>query len=251
MANKICGIYKISSKCKPDRFYIGSSVNIEHRWKEHRSDLLNNKHHSPKLQRHYNKYGIDDMAFEIVEHCTRDNLLEREQRYLDTLNPWFNTYPIAGSPLGYKPTKEQIEKVRKHLIGRPCSPETRRKISESNKGKKTSDATKAKQRAAKLGRKLSEEHKRKIGKAGRGRKLSPEARNKIRETLMGHSVSDETKRKISENNGVVVMVINIETGICFNSIMEAALAHNLTHNQLSHKLRVKGRHPFRRVSDYE
>jgi group I intron endonuclease len=250
MENSICGIYKISSICKPSRFYIGSSVDVYHRWIEHKSNLSRGKHHSPKIQNHYNKYGVNDLSFEVIEYCTRNNLLEREQYYLDTLNPWFNTYPIAGSPLGHKPTKEHVEKVRRAGLGRIVSEETRKKISEAHMGMRTSEEAKSKQRAAKLGGKLSEEHKAKIGESLRGTVRSEEYKEKIRQTLMGHAVSEETKRKISENNGVAVMIINIETGICFNSIMEAAIAYSLTHSQLSYRLRVGGKYPFRRVSEY-
>lgn len=251
MGDSVCGIYKISSICKPSRFYIGSSVDVYHRWIEHKSNLSRGKHHSPKIQNHYNKYGDNDLVFEVIEYCARNNLLKREQHYLDTLNPWFNTYPVAGSPLGHKPTKEHIEKVRKAGIGRKVSDETRRKISEAHMGMRASEETRKKQREAKAGRKLSEEHKAKISESLRGAVRSEKHREKIRQTLMGHPVSKETKIKIGENNKIAVMVINIETGIYFNSIMEAAIAHNITHSQLSNKLRGGGKYPFRRVSEYE
>jgi hypothetical protein len=37
------GIYKIYSLIKPERCYIGSSVNISKRWAQHLSKLQNNK----------------------------------------------------------------------------------------------------------------------------------------------------------------------------------------------------------------
>ena len=61
----ISGIYKIKSKVKPERIYIGSSVNIQERWRKHINYLKNNKHQSIKLQRHYNKYGKNDLVFSI------------------------------------------------------------------------------------------------------------------------------------------------------------------------------------------
>lgn len=54
---KISGIYKIQSKVKPERIYIGSAVNIRHRRNQHFSSLSLNNHHNKKLQYHYNKYG--------------------------------------------------------------------------------------------------------------------------------------------------------------------------------------------------
>ena len=52
---KISGIYKIQSKLKPDRIYIGSAVNIRTRWNVHLCNLRNSMHHSKKLQRHFDK----------------------------------------------------------------------------------------------------------------------------------------------------------------------------------------------------
>lgn len=59
--------------------------------------------------------------------------------------------------------------------------ETKRKISESKRGKK-----------------LSEEQKQKISKALKGRTFSEERNKKLSESLKGHVVSEETKKKISE-----------------------------------------------------
>lgn len=102
----ISGIYKIQSLIKPDRIYIGSAISINNRWDRHLLDLKNNKHHSKKLQRHYNKYGKNDLIFSIVVLCEKEDLLKIEQGYLDQLSPFFNTYKTAGSPLGYKHSAE-------------------------------------------------------------------------------------------------------------------------------------------------
>jgi hypothetical protein len=37
-----------------------SAINIKKRWNKHIYDLKHNVHHSIKLQRHCNKYGISD-----------------------------------------------------------------------------------------------------------------------------------------------------------------------------------------------
>ena len=112
----ISGIYKIQSLIKPDRIYIGSAVNISSRWSRHIFDLKNNKHHSIKLQNHYNKYGKNDLEFSIILVCDKEDLIITEQYYLDTENPYFNICKIAGSTLGIRPSKESIEKSRKGKI---------------------------------------------------------------------------------------------------------------------------------------
>lgn len=114
MNSKQAGIYLIVSKINGKR-YIGSSVRICVRWSEHKSDLRLNRHHSPLLQRHYNKYGEDDLVFSVLEVVDRGELslndfkqllLDKEQIYL---NNWdechFNCSHIAGSNLGYKNPK--------------------------------------------------------------------------------------------------------------------------------------------------
>lgn len=49
---------------------------------------------------------------EILEYCEPENVIEREQYYLDTLKPEYNILKIAGSTLGYTHTEETREKLR-------------------------------------------------------------------------------------------------------------------------------------------
>ena len=89
MENKIMGdiprksgIYQIRNLVN-GKVYVGSAVNLQHRRREHRSDLRNGTHHSIKLQRAYNKYGESSFAFEILEYVEdRNQLIEREQYYI-------------------------------------------------------------------------------------------------------------------------------------------------------------------------
>lgn len=58
------GVYSITNK-QNNKKYIGESLDIEKRWKEHISDLNSNKHHSYKLQKDWNKYGVDEFTFGV------------------------------------------------------------------------------------------------------------------------------------------------------------------------------------------
>jgi group I intron endonuclease len=132
------GIYIIKTKIN-NRFYIGSAINLYSRMHTHLTHLKQNKHCNLKLQRFVNKYGIENIFFECIELCEKENLIIREQFYIDTLKPFYNIAKIAGSTLGIKITKEQSEKLSKlrkgkqNSLGRRYSKETIIKMSESAK----------------------------------------------------------------------------------------------------------------------
>lgn len=89
LANKICGVYKITNIAN-GKFYVGSSKDIEKRWAQHKNSLNENKHGNMYLQNAWNKYGSKSFKFEIIEECKLDIQFEREQFYLNELNPFNN-----------------------------------------------------------------------------------------------------------------------------------------------------------------
>ena len=103
------GIYRILSTLN-GKFYIGSSYSLKIRKQNHLLDLKNGRHDNTYLQKHADKYGINDLCFKIVELCPKEKLIEREQYYIDTLKPEFNIALIAGSNLGIKHTKESKQR---------------------------------------------------------------------------------------------------------------------------------------------
>lgn len=169
---KISGIYKIQSKLKPDRVYIGSAIHFKRRWDLHLVNLRKNKHHSIKLQNHFNKYGEKDLILIVLEPCLPEFLIIREQFYLDTLKPYFNICNVAGSCLGIKRSLVSIKKTADANRGRKRTEEQRKRISESHKGIKHSEEQKRKMSESHKGKHfkiLSEETKRKIGEGSRNR----------------------------------------------------------------------------------
>ena len=48
------------------------------------------------------KYGYAGFRLEILEYCSPEVLLKREQFYFDTFSPDYNILKVAGSPLGYR-----------------------------------------------------------------------------------------------------------------------------------------------------
>lgn len=88
-----CGIYKVSSKTFPDRFYIGASENLEERKWSH--TIKKSRH--PGLQNHIKRYGLNDLVFEVIELCNKTELQYKEQYWISELNPFFNTFRFASS----------------------------------------------------------------------------------------------------------------------------------------------------------
>lgn len=154
----ISGIYKIQSKIKPERFYIGSSIHIYSRWSKHKGDLRRNQHDNGRLQNHVNKYGIEDLVFSIITGCGEDVVIAYEQFYIDALNPWFNISPSAGTTKGAvhlsrrgQPTwqkgkhfteehKQKISEAmsgpRNHQYGKPSPRKGQKGFPNPNKGKR-------------------------------------------------------------------------------------------------------------------
>jgi len=200
--DKISGIYKIQSNIKPERNYIGSAINIHVRWLRHLNDLRNNRHHSSKLQRHYDKYGEEDLQFSILLRCPQKKLIFFEQQQIDFYSPYFNNRKIADSNLGMKYSEEHRKKISISNKGKKLSPEHLKKITEASKGRHLSEEAKQKLRDFNKGKKLSEEHKRKISESNKGKHigktLSDETKRKISIANKGRTFSDETKNKISE-----------------------------------------------------
>lgn len=91
----ICGVYKITNTLNK-KSYIGSSHNINKRWREHTNDLKNNKHHNLYLQKSWNKYSSAAFEFEILQVTNFEDLLVREQYWIDTLKPEYNLGVVGG-----------------------------------------------------------------------------------------------------------------------------------------------------------
>ena len=87
---KLSGIYFIKNKIN-NKIYIGSSQDIGTRIKAHISRLKSQKHNNKHLLGAYNKYGINNFTFGIIEECSVENLLIREQFYIDN-NKWEMLY---------------------------------------------------------------------------------------------------------------------------------------------------------------
>lgn len=150
---KLIGIYKIVNIIN-NKFYIGSSNNILKRFSTHKNFLRKKKHHSPYLQRAWNKYGEKNFTFEVIEYCTIDEKLKLEQHYINKFKPEYNISLSALCPMeGRKHSEKTIKKFKKikrpsgkdnYMFGKKWTEAQRNAIIEARKGYKHSDKTKRK-----------------------------------------------------------------------------------------------------------
>lgn len=167
------GIYKITNLIN-GKSYIGQTVNYNKRMKTHISKLKANTHHNEHLQRAWNLYGEENFSFEPIVECSIANLDKLEiaaMKEYDSVNSGYNL--IDGGQRF-----------------RSFSPELRKKLSNSLKGRKFSDT-----------------HKRRISASQKGKVIKPEsiekskATNKINRANAGDKnpnamISDETAKQI-------------------------------------------------------
>lgn len=215
------GIYKITSP--KGKVYVGQSRNIKTRLSKYKNLLCPDQ---PRLYRSIKKYSWESHTFEIIEECEFTNLNTRE-RY------WQDFYDVLGEnglncnltatenlpKIVSKETREKHSKAMKGLLvgeknpmfGKEVSLETRQKISKANTGKK--------------GRVISEYHKAILSKTHKNKVRTPEEREKQRLTLI-EQYKNGKKPHTSKT------VLNTQTGIFYDSILEASKSYHLKYTTL-------------------
>lgn len=79
----ICGIYKITNQTN-NMCYIGQSVDIAKRWKDHaKCGLGIDTPASNKLYKAMQEDGLHNFSWELLQACDRDELDEREKYYIE------------------------------------------------------------------------------------------------------------------------------------------------------------------------
>lgn len=180
------GIYMIYCLAG-NKAYIGQSKNIKRRWIHHKYCLNKNVHPNNYLQNLYNKYGLVNFIFVILEECL-EQFAEREAFYLNLLDESFRLN--LGAILDLVPVSSETRKKHSML---KFSEESKQSISKSLLGNKRS-----------LGFKHSEETKLKMSLSHKasnhpffGKTHSEASKKKMSESAKGRRVSIETKEKMS------------------------------------------------------
>lgn len=176
----LSGVYVFYNKLNGKR-YVGSSKNLDHRRKCHYSDLKCQRNLNHNLQDDYNMFGKDAFGFKIIELCPEENLIEREQFWMDKLQPEYNINKLAGKSVEeYARTDNALSKrveswKRNHALGKHKKRNPVRLIGKDN---------------PMYGKNLSNEQKKHLSEINTGE----------RNPNWGLKRSKETRKKLSESN---------------------------------------------------
>jgi group I intron endonuclease len=188
------GIYKITSPTQ--KIYIGQSVDIEARFKVYKREFGIGQ---TKLFNSLKKYGVNRHIFEVVVECEVSQLNEMERYYQELYN-----CIKQGLNCNY---------VRTDNVSGRLSEETKLKMSAAQTGNKKW-----------LGKKHTQETKEKMSKSMRGIKRSDEFRLAI------------SNRKKGKPTGMISpsskLVLNVVTGIFYQSLREASKTSHFNYNTL-------------------
>lgn len=188
--------------------YVGSSSRLERRWRQHRYQLANNKHHNCHLQRAWNRDGESCFAFEILQQTNREDLESCERFWIAVFDSASRSsgYNLIPDPARPTPTAESRKKMSEAAMGKVITEEQKIKISIAHKGKKHSSETKLKIAKSNSGKKLSDETKKKMSERHTGKFVSAETRQKLSKAkkgqpspLLGKARSEDTRKRISES----------------------------------------------------
>ena len=173
------GIYRWVNKLN-NKTYVGSGLDLSKRVGDYfkKSELNRNPRpiHAALL-----KYGYENFNLEILEYCRADELVAREQYYLDLIKPEYNILTYAYSLLGYKHSPENIAKFKL--------------------------------------KKISQEHKDILSLTHLGKVVSQETRDKLSLTTTNYKKNNplspealaNIKAKTMEREGVPVSLLNTQT----------------------------------------
>jgi len=158
------------------------------------------------IKRSIKKHGLSNFKKEILierlktqseANVFEENFIKSE----NTLHP--NGYNLKSSCLqNCIYSEESKRKNSESHKGKKLSEETKRKMSKSAKGKTKPLKTRQKMSKVNKGKKLSEETRQKISESNKDKKLSEETRKKISEAMKGKNrgaKTEEIKQKISNS----------------------------------------------------
>ena len=133
-------------KCKINgKVYVGETKNYNRRIESHFrcGEKADNPRQKYPLYQDILKYGRDNFEFGVLQIVKSEDSINAEEQWIKKLDSFKNGYNMAyrsnRGGLGYKHSKESIEKIKKHSIGsnnafygKTHSDQTKKRISIKN-----------------------------------------------------------------------------------------------------------------------
>ena len=103
------GVYRWINE-KNGKFYVGSSINLGNRLRDYYNISFLSRPNSQGMiiSRSLLKYGYSNFKLEILEYCNKEDVIIREQFYIDLLKPEYNILKTAASSFGYKHSEKKL-----------------------------------------------------------------------------------------------------------------------------------------------
>lgn len=199
---KLGRVYLITSPS--GRKYVGSTErDVEERWNEYKCESSTRE--QVRIHRSIKKYGWDAHTKEVIWEGPFELMLRMEHVLGIEHNVLDNKLGLNCMLPGYDDVPGLVsEETRKKMSdsgkGRIFSEEHRRKIGEANSRRIRVKKEKVVKEKVNKARTVSEETKKKISASSKGKKLSDEHKNKISQSNKGKvkpPVSEETRLKMS------------------------------------------------------
>ncbi len=190
LIKKGCGIYMIYN-LQTEKCYIGSTRSFMDRFANHRNALNKNNHGNDHLQKSWNKYTKYSFLFAPIEIVEVEKLEEREQYYLDNIDPEF-LYNMQKS----SNAKEKISNGDRHY----------------------SPTLDAKRKTSKSRRSLSEEGRANYSLARAGKIVPEDTRKKMKESIndaLANPITEELAKEVY-NESITTNKTYQELAIKFN-----------------------------------
>lgn len=117
-------IYKITN-LQTNQVYIGSSVDVERRWRQHKQCSINeaDHHYNYPLMQAFRQYGIDNFKFEIIETVsTAEEMIQAEHKWIiqeDCIYPnGYNQTDNTESPMFDKEISQKMSQTKREKYGK-------------------------------------------------------------------------------------------------------------------------------------
>lgn len=107
---RISGIYKITNNIN-GKSYIGQSIDIKKRWREHKSASFNknSKDYDMVIHRAIRKYGKENFSFEILEECNKEELNKKEIEWIEKYDSTNKGYNVSLGGNNYEHLGNVVE----------------------------------------------------------------------------------------------------------------------------------------------